>query len=254
MIKMKSTGSSGSFPSLDPIPAGNHIGILYQILEIGTTDVEFQGETKKQYKVSLTWELPDETHEFEDKETGDMVTKPRVISKDYTLSSHEKSGLRQMIESWRGRKFKDDSEAEAFDLQSLLGRACMIQINHTEKGDKVYANIGAITSLPKAIGTPPQYNDNRVLSYSDWDWNIFNSLPQWLREKIEATPEFKSLQKPSNQPVAAPKKAHSDGHPAPARDANGTPVKTWKDAVKPKAKVELEEPIGYEDESQDLPF
>jgi hypothetical protein len=159
-----------------------------------------------------------------------------------------------MIESWRGRKFKSDDEAEGFDLQSLLGKGCMIQINHTEKGDKTYANIGAVTSLPKAIGTPPQFNDNRVLSYSDWDWDLFNSLPQWLREKIEATPEFKSLQKP-NKPVSAPKTSHPDGHPAPARDAKGTPVKTWKDAVKKApAKVELEEQIPDNDDYENLPF
>jgi hypothetical protein len=253
MIKMKSSGNAGNFAPLEPVPAGNHIGILYQILEIGTIDVEYQGETKRQYKVSLSWELPDETAEFPDKETGQTVTKPRVVSKEYTLSSHEKSGLRNLIESWRGRKFKTDEEAEAFDLSTLLGKGCMIQVNHHESGDRTYARIGAVTSLPKAIGTPPQYNDSRILSYSDWDWDMFNKLPEWFRTKVETTPEFQAIAKTANKPVPAHNSGHADGHPAPARDAKGTPVKTWKEATQKQSKtVEPHEPIG--DNGDDLPF
>jgi hypothetical protein len=255
-MKMRNTGGGGNFTPLDPIPSGNHVAILYQILEYGTLPVEYQGETKMQYKISLTWELPEQTHEFEDKETGQMVIKPRVISKEYTLSSHEKSGLRLMIESWRGRKFKDDAEAEALDIEVLLGKPCFLNITHAEKGDKVYSNIGGVSGVPAKYPVPEQYNGNRLLSYQKWDWELFNSLPSWIREKIEGTQEFKSLQKPTT--------THRDGLPAPQRDKVGNPTQkpgSWKDAAKQspqnmKEKVGLTEPVSapFEDDSDDLPF
>lgn len=249
---MKPSGG-GNFTPLEPVPQGNHVGILYQIIELGTVEEEYQGETKHQYKVQLTWELSDILNEFEDKETGEPVSKPRVISKDYTLSAHEKSALRLMLESWRGKKFSDDEAAE-FDLTKLLGKPCMVNVSHTIKGDRTYANITAITGIPSRMTVPDQFNGSRYLSYDEWDWELFNSLPEFIRKKIESTPEFKALDKPHSAP-SKPSNGHPDGHPAPKRDAKGAPVtKPQATGWNKKAKVELTEPVGADTEPDDLTF
>jgi hypothetical protein len=247
--KMRSNGG-GNFEKQDPIPQGNHLGILYSIIEMGTVDEEYQGEAKKAFKVSMTWELPGITGIY----TKDGVDQelPRVISKSYTLSAHEKSGLRKMIQSWRGKNFTDD-EAQDFDIAVLLGKPCLVQVIHTIKGDNTYANIAAITGVPKGMPIYEQVNPTKYLSYDNFSWETFNALPKFLREIMEKTPEFHALEKPS-----APAKGHPDGKPAPARASNGEVKKpgTWakpKDNIKVQAPEPAWEGIPDEDGS-DLPF
>jgi hypothetical protein len=47
-----------------------------------------------------------------------------VISKEFTLSMHEKSTLRQFLESWRGKAFTE-KEALSFDVTALIGKPCL---------------------------------------------------------------------------------------------------------------------------------
>lgn len=249
--KMRSNGG-GNFEKQDPIPQGNHLGILYSIVEVGTVDEEYQGEAKKAFKVSMTWELPGITGIY----TKDGVDQelPRVISKSYTLSAHEKAGLRKMIQSWRGKNFTDD-EAADFDIAVLLGKPCLVQVIHTTKGDNVYANIAAITGVPKGMPIFEQVNPTRYLSYDNFSWELFNALPKFLRELMESTPEFKALPKPS-----APK-GHADNIPAPARASNGEVKKagTWaKPSNTPKVTTTPEAvwpiPDNMDGEIEELPF
>jgi hypothetical protein len=59
--------------------------------------------------------------------------KPHMISKSYPNSLHEKSNQRKMLETWRGRKFTPE-ELKKFDLESVLGAPCQIQVAH-DTGD-----------------------------------------------------------------------------------------------------------------------
>jgi hypothetical protein len=250
--------SGGNFEPQEIIPQGNHLGILYSLIEVGTTKEEFQGEPKVAFKASLTWELPDVTGVFTNKETGTDDVMPRVISKSYTLSAHEKSNLRKTLESWRGKKFTD-KEAEEFDVTNLLGKPCLIQVVHTTKGDKTYANIAAITSVPKGMPVPEQFNPMRYLSYDSFDWDIFNALPKFLRELMETTPEFQGIAQ-----AAKPASPHPDGRPAPNRDSKGNvvsakpapkPASSWgKPASKPAPQPEPAWEGIPDDEGTELPF
>lgn len=145
------------------------------------------GKKKQLYKVRVTWELPGEKKVF-DAAKGEQ---PFSISKKYTLSMHEKSNMRKDLESWRGRGFTDD-EARAFDITKLLSVPCMLNIIHkTSQGSNQYAAISSVTPMPKGMLCPPQINSTFVLSYDDVDWNAkFMGLPDYVREMIEATPEF----------------------------------------------------------------
>ena len=67
----------------------------------------------------------------------------------YTASLHEKARLRQLLESWRGRRFTDD-ELKGFDLENVIGVNCQLQVVHTlSKNGKTYANVQAIVPLGK---------------------------------------------------------------------------------------------------------
>ena len=39
---------------------------------------------------------------------------------------------------------------------------------------------------------PDQVNESFMLSFEDWDDKKFAALPDWLKQRIEKTPQFKS--------------------------------------------------------------
>src|SRR3954469_527949 len=107
------------------IPAGNYIARCYQMIHIGTVTEFILGEQKTMNKVRIGWELPTETRVFS-QEKGDQ---PLVISKEFTLSMHEKSTLRKTLASWRGKDFNEE-QAKSFDVTTLIGAPCMLNIIH----------------------------------------------------------------------------------------------------------------------------
>jgi hypothetical protein len=113
-----------------------------------------------------------------------------IISKEFTLSMHEKASLRKFLESWRGKGFTEE-EAKSFDVTKLLGAACMISILHKVKDGKTYAEISSVSAIPKGMVCPPSINENFEFNYDPFDQDKFLSLPEWLRKKMETTPEYK---------------------------------------------------------------
>src|SRR3954469_11274718 len=102
------------------VPSGVHIGRCYSLIDLGTQRTEGQYGVKMQHKVRIGWEL------FGEDENGqplvvdmDGTEMPMTISKSYTVSLHEKAGLRKDLSAWRGRDFTED-EAKAFDISKLL--------------------------------------------------------------------------------------------------------------------------------------
>lgn len=180
------------------VPAGNHVARCYSMIEIGTEEVIYKGETKSAYKVRITWELPNERKVF-NPEKGEQ---PFSVSKDYTLSMHEKANLRHDLSSWRGRAFTDD-EAKAFDITKLIGVPCLLNVIHnvSQGNGNTYANISSVTTVPKGMIVPPQVNQSFIFAYDDWSDEKFNSLPEWIRKRIEKTPEFQKRLEVDPDPI-----------------------------------------------------
>lgn len=170
------------------VPAGNHLARCYQMIEIGTEEIEYNGEKKNVHRVRIVWELPNEKKVF-NPEKGEQ---PFSIGKDYTLSMHEKATLRHDLQSWRGKAFTDE-EANSFDITKLLGKPCMLNVIHEQgKNGNTYAKIAGVTAVPKGMPVPDQVNESFMLSFEDWDDKKFAALPDWLKQRIEKTPQFKS--------------------------------------------------------------
>ena len=186
---MAITAKKGEAFEKELIEAGNYVARCYRMVEIGTVDEEFLGVKKQMHKVRIGWELPTELKVF-NPEKGEQ---PCVIDKEYTLSLADKANLRKDLQSWRGKAFSDD-EAEAFDITKLLGVPCMLNIIHVQgKKDptKTYQAIGSVSPMPKGLVCPPQVNDTFVFDYENFDDDKFNSLPEFIKEQIVKTPEYK---------------------------------------------------------------
>jgi hypothetical protein len=118
-------------------PEGLHPAVCCDVVDLG--DIETEWGTKP--KVLIIWQI-----EEHDKETGT----PFTVSQRYTLSLHEKSNLRKMLESWRGKKFEAKDLEEDYDLEKLIGINCQVQVvnNISSKGG-VFANVQAVVKPEK---------------------------------------------------------------------------------------------------------
>ena len=177
---MAITAKAGN--SSNPATEGVHLALCTRIIDLGTQ--ESQLYANRQHKVMFTWEIPDDTVMVDGEE------KPKLISKEYTLSLNEKATLRGHLEAWRGKQFTDE-ELKGFDLYNVLGKACQIQVLRNERG---YANISAIMALPKAVSMPQPSGELIFFDLSSENClPLLEKLPEWVRDKIKASPEYGAL-------------------------------------------------------------
>lgn len=179
-------------PDRVQVPAGNHIARCVEMIQLGTVTEDagiYAGKQMK--KVRITWETPDEQHDF------GKGLQPFLVSKEFTLSMHEKATLRKILESWRGKAFSEE-EAKQFDITKLLTKGCMLSVIHkTSQKGSVYAEISSIASLPKGFECGPQITPSRVLAFDEWDHSIFDSLPDFVKNKIKGSKEYAAMLQPA---------------------------------------------------------
>lgn len=165
-----------------PPPAGTHLAICYRFIDLGTQAGEYQGKPTSLRKVMLSWELPNELMDD---------NRPFTISKRYTWSMHEKANLRHDLESWRGRSFEESDFGEGgFNVKKLLGAPCMLNVTHSDKNGKTYANIASVGKLMKGLTVPELQNTQVFFSLEDFNKDLFEALSDGLRELIAKSPEY----------------------------------------------------------------
>jgi len=197
--------SASASSNFVPVPSGTHLARCYRIIDLGTQKSEYQGEIKYQPKIMIQFEVHGEDAE------GQPITtnkgEPMSISKNYTLSLHEKAGLRKDLQSWRGKEFTDQ-ELKGFELKNLLGAWCMINVvRRAGRDGKDYTNIEGIMPVPapiKKMGLPDGVNDTKIFSLREPDMALFETFSNNLQTKIQSSPEWEHVGK-----------AHT---PAPAGD------------------------------------
>lgn len=169
-----------------PAPEGTHIARCVRVIDLGTQAGSAQYPAPK-HQVHVAWELCEEMSEYEGEK------RPMIVSRNYTLSLHKKAGLRHDLETWRGKPFTAE-ELDGFDIARVLGHPCMVTIVHSKSSDgaKTYANIKAVSAVPKSMAgaTPPAHHDLMHYQIEDRTSGGFDKLPNWLREKIMASAEW----------------------------------------------------------------
>lgn len=174
--------------SIEPVPVGSHKARCFCVCDIGTHKITYPGKpTKDVRQIRIAWELPECRMEFED--DGKKIDKPRVIGKDYTFSTYSESALSKHVTPWMG------SCGDDFDFTALLMEPCLLNVVHKTKGEKTYANIGAIMQLPSGVVVPEL--ENEVIYYSIQENGkelpqaiIGNERMKWLQDKIESSNEW----------------------------------------------------------------
>jgi hypothetical protein len=167
-----------NFKSVAP---GNYLGICYQLIDLGTQTGEYKGQKTVKKQMIVSWELSNEKME-----NGD----PYVQSNFYTRSLGEKANLRQDLESWRGRPFTQE-ELNSFDLETLVGVPCMLNI----VDNKGKSKIAAITRIPKEMqnNLPTLHNPKKIFDIKESPKEDFDALSSGIQNIIAKSPEFKEV-------------------------------------------------------------
>ena len=186
------SGNGGNFKR---VPAGVYIGRCYSIIDLGTQTSNGQYGEKHQHKIRVAWEL------FGEDENGQPLTidvdgkeMPMTISKSYTVSLHEKAGLRKDLSAWRGRDFTDE-EAKAFDVSKLIGAYCMVNVTTSENNGKTYSNVGGLTPLPSALknANPAPVHGHVLFNLDEPNMAVFATFHEKLQEVIKSSPEWEAF-------------------------------------------------------------
>ena len=176
-------------------PAGMHNAMCYRVIDLGTHESEYQGQKNIKREVMIGWEID----EF--MKDGRRFS----VAGFYTASLNEKSKLRAMLESWRGRAFTEQ-ELKGFDLQNIIGKPCMVNLTMNDKGKIRVASVS-----PLVKGMPPinLTNATEHFSLDNFDEVMFNSLRDGLKDKIRKSPEYQQIAS-GNSHVAEVSHSHGD--------------------------------------------
>lgn len=177
------------------VPSGVFIARCFSLIDLGTQITDGQYGRKEQHKIRIGWEL------FGEEEDGtplkvdvDGKLMPMTISKSYTVSLHEKSGLRRDLAAWRGKDFTEE-EAKSFDVSKLLGAYCMLNVTESETNGKVYSNVASLTPLPGALknAKPDAVHSIIVFDLDSPDFELLETFHDKLQEVIKRSPEYADI-------------------------------------------------------------
>lgn len=170
--------------SIPPIDAGTYVGVCVGVIDIGEQKNDLYNTYSQ--KAIFIFEISSERVMVEDED------KPRWLSETYTVSLNEKSNLAKMLISWRGKDFTED-ELDGFDLASMVGKPCQLQILVVQKKDGGSCNkIAGVFGLPKGLPAPKPENPLMTYQVEDGENEVFLTLPEWIRERIKKSTEWQA--------------------------------------------------------------
>lgn len=154
--------------------AGTHLARIVAIARLGLQPgFVWQGEmTEDAYKIEITYELVNENMKD---------GRPFWVSEEVTDTDNEKGKLYQRCMA---------AGVGIDNLDVLIGRPCMVSVKHNDKG---YAKVQNVAGVPNGIPVPELRNPTSLFDiYSSTpDVDMFNSFPEFKRNKITSALDFK---------------------------------------------------------------
>lgn len=208
------------FIKQEHLAVGGYPCRIVQIIELGLqAQRPYKGEEKApQPEIQITYELADEF--MLDKDGEEVLDKPRWISEQipfYNLKSERaKSTQRYMT--------LDPQIKLGGDFTKLLKAPCIVNIvvnpGKGQHAGKTFNNVLNVSAMrPKEMQKAPELVNPPVFFDLDiCDMEIFNSLPEWIQDKIKGNLNFNgsALQnKLGVEPEKEEKKAESKAEPSP---------------------------------------
>ena len=195
-----SASGGGNFPERKPLEAGAYAAVCDMIVDLGVQPSP-GGQFAPKRTLMVRFQIPSERVEIT--KNGETKSLPAVISRTLGLSLNEKATLRQLLQSWRGKAFTPE-ELKRFDLANVLGKPAFINVTHSVKGEKTYANLTSIMPLPKGMPAPTLEGEALIYSTDAPDPAVFDKLPEWVQDKIASRIVDVPKAAPAAKAAAAP--------------------------------------------------
>ena len=187
-------------------PAGMQQAVLYQVVDLGTQEDEWQGKKKLNRKLNLAWEIPG----AERIEYDDGTSKPSCVFTTYNIYLTEKATLGIHLTGYRGKAFTKE-EMNSFPIGSILkpGLNALLNIVHgTKKDGSPKATYSAMS--PLMADMKEMDAENVLVEYTpSMGDSIPDSLPDWVIEDIKKSPEYQCAVN-GGAPNAEPERDYSD--------------------------------------------
>jgi len=176
-----------SSKNYEPLPLGPQQAVCAFVEDIGTHEGSYQGKPIMRRQIVVCWELAEKMTKL------DNIGKPFMCSKFYTMSLNEKSTLRHDLNAWRGKDMSED-ELKGFDLKTLIGVNCMLNVvEYTKQDGKQSQKIGSIM--------PPMKNMIKIEP-------VNTIAPEWISKKRSESVE-------AREAPATPHNATANGDDLP---------------------------------------
>jgi hypothetical protein len=175
-LKLKASGSKKDFGQMQPecYPAR-----LVQIIDLGVqaqTDYTTGEPKDSKNRAILTFEFPTERIEVREED------RPRWLSREFTLSSHELAGIMQVVDALDSKW-----DAKEQPISDLLGKPCQITTGLTS-GKK--AKILSVSKVGKGMKVGELENPASFFDFDDPNIDLFKTFPQWIRDKIKEAENY----------------------------------------------------------------
>ena len=187
-LNLKEIEKNSAKKDLGRLEDGPVLARIVSVIDLGNqdqTDYQTGDATPPKDKVMITYETPTEMITYE--KDGEEVTKPRWISKEYTLSMHEKSALFALTKA-----IAPDINA----LDELLNIPCQITIGSTS-GDK--AKVIGVSKTMKGLDVPELVNETFHFDFQEPDLKLFAELPEWIQTKIKEANDYNGFADPDKE-------------------------------------------------------
>lgn len=199
-------------PKIPPVAAGSYMAVCIGVIDLG----EQYSEKFKNYsnKVQIVFELPGEMIEVDGKR------EPRQLSREFSIATKKNSNLRTFLSAWNGKTYSDDDFME-LDMFDQIGRPALLNVVLNETGE--YSNIESAIQIPKGIPAPVSSTAAIRWDMDAWDDSLFETLPEWVRDKIKKSTQYQKAHAPTDSiqvqppaedmPVAVPAPNVTGGAP-----------------------------------------
>ena len=184
-LPISGAAGSKSPPLLRP---GTYPARLSQWIDLGTHPSPFQaGKSLRTCRLTFTLFIAPGLRSPQGEE--------RLVSKDFTLSLHERAGLRKFLESWRGQPMTAEDLSDFHPLKALE-KPCLLSVTLTDPDaqGRRWPRITGILRMPHGMTPPPDLRmPARHFSLEEPSRLIFQTLPTFLQTKIRTSREWAAL-------------------------------------------------------------
>ncbi|MDY4509383.1 MAG: hypothetical protein SPD95_11765 [Candidatus Faecousia sp.] len=182
-------------PSIPPVAPGTYSAICVGSIDMGEQLVKYKDKSNYSNQVAFIFELVGEYIEVDGKQ------EPRTLSRKFTFSKSEKSGLRKFVESWQGKKFSNEEFGE-FDTNDMVGKEAMIGVVLNDTGE--YANIDTIMGLPKGMSAGKPQSELIRFDIDPWDQAAFDALPEFAQSWVMNSTNYQKQHAPETTVAVTP--------------------------------------------------